>query len=77
MNEEAKYHVKIIRRQFDQTSDDWHATVTRLSDGMELIFINYLKWFLKLRTRRFFLDREFAYHDKREAEVDQIEEIVR
>jgi hypothetical protein len=48
-----KYHIRIIRRDFQgQTADDYHATVTRLSDGTELVWMAPWKWLLKLKTRR-------------------------
>lgn len=76
--EKERYHVKIIRRDgAGQTPDDYHATVTRLSDGTELVFINATKWILKLRTCRWLLDREFKYHDKRQVKLDEIEEFTR
>lgn len=67
---DEKYHIRIIRRDGGgQAADDYHATVTRLSDRMELVFINSWKWFLKLRLRRWYLNREFRYQDKRDAKL--------
>jgi hypothetical protein len=76
-NEEL-YHVKIIRRDFQgQTSDDYHATVTRISDGKQIVLISAWKWFLKLRTRRRLLDREYNYYDKREKKLAKTDEFRR
>lgn len=72
MRMRTEYHVKIVRRD---EQDDYHATITRLSDSAEIFFINATKWILKLRTRRWFLDRAFEGYDKRE--VEEVEEFVR
>lgn len=72
-----KYHVKIIRRDLQQAGDDYHATVTRLSDDNKIVLIARWKWFLKLRSRRWFLDREYKYHDKRAKKLAKVEELTR
>lgn len=69
-----KYHIKIVRREFQQSSDDYHATVTRLKDGTELVWMATWKWTLKLKIRRGALDRAFADFDKRKAKLSEIEE---
>lgn len=69
-----KYHIRIIRRQFDQSSDDYHATVMRLNDGVELVWMATWKWWLKIKIRRGALDRAFKYYDKRKAKGKQVEE---
>lgn len=72
-----KYRIKIIRRDLQQAGDDYHATVTRVSDGERLVFISPWKWWLKFRTRRWLLDREFKYYDKRAKKLAQVEELTR
>lgn len=69
-----KYHIRIIRREFQQSSDDYHATVTRLKDGLELVWMATWKWHLKFKIRRGALDRAFASYDKRKAKGKQVEE---
>lgn len=69
-----KYHIKIVRRDFQgQTADDYHATVTRLSDGTELVWMAPWKWLLKLKIRRSVLDRAFAGYDKNKATLSEVE----
>ena len=71
----GKYHVKmIVRDGMGQTSDDYHATVTRLSDDAQLIFISNWKWILKLRTRRRKLDRAFKRMERRDKKMSETEE---
>lgn len=78
MRKEEKYEVEIIMRDFQgQTRDDYHATVTRLSDGEQLVFISDWKWMLKLKTSRWRLDREFKYHDHRKKKLAKKEVIRR
>jgi hypothetical protein len=73
-----EYHIKIIRRDFQgQTADDYHATVTRISDGSQLVWIATWKWLLNLKIRRRALDRAFEGFDKRQAKLLAVEEIVR
>jgi hypothetical protein len=75
MRMRTEYHIKIVRRDFQgQTADDYHATVTRLSDGQELIWIASWKWLLKLKIRRGALDRAFKGFDKRQWKLSQVEE---
>jgi hypothetical protein len=75
---DEKYEIKIIMRDGgDQTRDDYHATVTRLSDGEQLVFISDWKWLLKLRTSRWRLDREFNYQDYRKKQLAKKEVIRR
>ena len=75
---EGKYHVKLIVRDgMGQTSDDYHATVTRLSDDAQLVYISDWKWILKLRTRRRALDRAFKRMEKREKKLAETEETMR
>lgn len=69
-----KYHIKIIRREFQQSRDDYHATVTRLKDGVELVWMSDWMWTLKFNIRRGALDRAFADYDKRKARGTQVEE---
>lgn len=69
-----KYHIKIIRREFQQSRGDYHATVTRLKDGVELVWISDWMWTLKFKIRRGALGRAFASYDKRKARGTQVEE---
>jgi hypothetical protein len=70
-----KYHIKIVKRDFGgQTNDDYHATVTRLKDGVELVWMATWKWHLKFKVRRGALDRAFRDYDKRKAKLSKIEE---
>lgn len=72
-----KYNIRIVKRSFQQTADDYHATVTRLSDGAELIWTNKFRWFLKWHTRRKNLDRWFTKRDKRQEKLAEVEEFKR
>lgn len=74
-----KYRIKIIRRNFQcqLARDDYHATVTRISDGSELVWMATWKWLLKLKIRRRALDRAFEGFDKRQAKLSAVEEFVR
>lgn len=70
-----RYHIKIVKRDFQgQTADDYHATVTRLSDGTELVWMATFKWWLKIKIRRGSLDRAFKGYDKRKAKLSEVEE---
>jgi hypothetical protein len=72
---DEKYNIKIIMRDGGgQTYDDYHATVTRLSDGEVLLWVNRWKWVLKLHLRRKNLDKQFAIYDKTKAKLAQKEE---
>jgi len=70
----AAYTVRIVPRSFYMSNDDWHATVTRNSDGKELWFISDWLWLLKWKTRRAGLDRAFAWSDRYEAKLARVEE---
>lgn len=64
------YEVKIIPRDgMGQTKDDYHATVTRISDGKELIFIADWVWLIQWRTRRKALERAFNRSDKHDLKM--------
>lgn len=70
-----RYHVKIVKRDGGgQTSDDYHATVTRLKDGSALVWMADWKWVLKLKIRRAALDRAFNSFDKRNMKLSEVEE---
>lgn len=69
-----KYHIRIVRREFQQSSDDYHATVMRLRDSTELVWMANWKWVLKIKIRRGALDRAFADFDKRKAKLSEVEE---
>lgn len=73
-----KYHINIVRRDFmGQTRDDYHATVTRLSDGLELVWISDWRWLLNWKTRRAALDRAFKSYEKHQAKLSEVKEIFR
>lgn len=70
-----KYKVKIIMRDGDgQVGDDWHATITRLSDGKQIVSIAAWLWLLKWRTRRAALDRAFARVDRHDTKLAEVRE---
>jgi hypothetical protein len=72
---QKKYHIRIVRRNFQgQTGDDYHATVMRLKDGQELVWMATWKWWLKIKIRRGALDRAFKGFDKRQATLSEVEE---
>lgn len=76
--EGPKYHVRIIRRDgMGQTRDDFHATVTRLSDDVQLVFISDWRTWLEWRTRRSALDRAFRSYDKHEAKILEVREVTK
>jgi hypothetical protein len=67
---ETRYDIKIVRRQFWTVSDDWHATITRRSDGKKLFRERTWLWLLKLELRPVSrLDRMFAAAERYEAEA--------
>lgn len=69
------YSIKIVMRDgMGQVNDDWHATITRLSDGKQLVSIAAWLWLLKWRTRRAALDRSFARVDRHDAKLAKIRE---
>jgi hypothetical protein len=71
-----QYTVRIIRRSFYMTNDDWHATVTRDRDGKQLIFIAAFLWLLKWRVRRSALERAFKSSDSYERKIAEVREYV-
>lgn len=73
---DERYHVHIVMQGFSMTSDDYHATVTRLSDDAQLVFVNKWKWVLKWRIRRRALDREFKRYDKRKRKLSETEDLI-
>jgi hypothetical protein len=78
MKMRTEYHIKIIRRDGQgQTADDYHATVTRINDGQQLVWIAAWKWVLKLKVRRNALDRAFRNFDEHEWKLSEVEEFVR
>lgn len=59
------YRVKVTHRPGQMVPDDWHVSVTRLSDGEEIIRIFAWKW----RAERFArserrIERAFARQDR-------------
>jgi hypothetical protein len=72
------YKVVIIKRDgAGQSHDDYHATVTRSTDGEQLVYISDWKWLLKLKTRRWRLNRDFKYYDKRKKKLEKKEVLRR
>lgn len=73
------YTVKIIMRDGGEqtTSDDYHATVTRHSDGAEFIWISTWRWLLKWKTRDKAVRRVFKSYDKRQKKLEKVEQITR
>lgn len=70
VDQDGKYYREIVRRDgAGQTKDDYHATVTRLIDETQLVFLSDYKWVLKWKTRRKALDRAFERFDKRELKL--------
>jgi hypothetical protein len=70
IDQDGKYYREIIQRDgMGQTKDDYHATVTRLIDESQLVFLSDYKWLLKWKTRRKALDRAFDRFDKRELKL--------
>jgi hypothetical protein len=73
-----KYSIEIVMRDgMGQTSDDYHATVTRLSDKTQLIFISEWRWLLKWKVRRKALDRAFARYEKHQMRLEEIDRLHR
>jgi molybdopterin-biosynthesis enzyme MoeA-like protein len=72
------YVIEIVRRNgLGQTSDDFHATVTRRSDDVKLVYINRWRWMLKMRLRRRALDRAFRSYEKRQRKLAETEQFTR
>lgn len=70
-----KYEAVVIRRDGGgQTNDDWHATVTRQSDGIELIWISRWRWVLNLQLNPKRVDKAFRRYDERRKVLDKREE---
>lgn len=68
------YHVAIIKREFQMTSDDYHATVTRLADDVALIWIASWKWYLKWQVRPRAIRRAFKRYDTYKAHMEEAKE---
>lgn len=64
--EPPKYRVEVTPRvdQGQRVARDYHAKITRVSDGVELIRIRRWSWRLKMVTTRRALDRLFDQYDK-------------
>jgi hypothetical protein len=71
------YDVKIVRRGHGQVGDDWHATITRKSDGKQAIQIASFRWLILRRTRRAALDRLWRRIDRREQAIAEVREFER
>lgn len=68
------YQVVIVKREFLMTSDDYHATVTRLADDVELIWIAPWKWYLKWQLRPRAIHRAFKRYDTDKAHMEEAKE---
>lgn len=78
MADEVVYTVVVVPRDgMGQVADDYHATVTRHSDGAQLIFISKWRIVLDWRTRSEKLDRAFARYDKRQAKLAEVHRFER
>ena len=65
-----KYEAIMIRRDgMGQTKDDFHATVTRISDGKQLVIIRDWRWRMHMALRRKPLDRAFKRMDRRDRKL--------
>lgn len=71
------YDVTIVRRTFQMTNDDYHATVTRKTDGAQLIFIARWMWLLHWSTRRAALESAFARYDKHQKSLARVRRFIR
>lgn len=72
------YDVRIVPRDgAGQINDDWHATVTRRSDGKEMLFIARYRWLIEWKTRREALDRHYRVRDRHDAKMARVEDGVR
>lgn len=67
--ENSAYFVEIVPRRFVMSPDDYHATITRLADGEQLIITSWYLWYLRWRTRKGALKRAFRRHDRRERKL--------
>ena len=67
------YLVEIVKRDgMGQTSDDYHATVTRLPDfDNQLVYISRWRWILEWRTRRRALQRAFKDYDRHQRSLSR------
>lgn len=74
----SAYFIRITKRDgLGQVNDDFHAKVTRIADGAELIYIGRFRKVLEWRTRRAALDRAYKYYDKRQKKMAEVKEIRR
>lgn len=71
------YAIDIVRRPHQELADDFHATVTRIADDEQLIFISARLWLLKWKTRKPALDRAFRRYDKRQRKLAQEDHLLR
>jgi hypothetical protein len=69
------YDVRVVPREgwFDMP-DDWHATITRKSDGKQAIVTASWLWLLRWRTRRIACDRMFRRIDRHDRKIAQVKE---
>lgn len=71
---ESSYEVTVIRRNgMGQVADDWHATITRNTDGKQAVCMARWRWLLRWRTRRGALDRDFRRLDRRAIKLAGVE----
>jgi hypothetical protein len=72
---ENQYTVTIIQRDgMGQVRDDFHATMRRESDGVELISISAWRWLLNWKTRRSAVEKAFVRYDKQQAKMAEVHE---
>jgi len=69
--------VRIVYRSSYMGPDDWHATVTRRSDGKELVWISAWHWLLRWKLRRSALDRAFRRSDAYERKASRVRTYAR
>lgn len=70
------YLVTIIRRDMQQLPDDYHATVKRYSDGVELIWTSRWRWLLEQKLTPNRIDKAFAQYDKRQGKLAEVKEFT-
>ncbi len=71
------YYIRITRQDYrGQASDEYKATVTRISDDVQMSFFSDWKWWLGWKIRPWALDRAFKQYDKRQKKLAKVEERV-
>ncbi len=73
----GNYHIRITRQDYHgQANDEYKASVTRISDDVELRFFSEWKWLLEWKIKPWALDRAFKYYDKRQKKLAKVEKRV-